>query len=407
MIDAPTLSIVVPTRNRHQYLATLVQSLLRMQARDFEIVIHDNSEDDAEYVRLCGAIDDSRLRYFHDSTPMSITENFDKAIGHARGEFVCMLGDDDGVTESIVDLARWLRSNALDAAVAPVATYLWPGVRGVLDANSSQGMLRLPRYSGRLDVVDASVALDFVLESGGWRIGDLPSVYQAVISKRALDALKLRAGTYFPGPSPDMASAVGLSAVMTRFARVDLPVVISGSCPVSGAAEGARHRHEGEIADRKFLPADTVPQWPAQVPFFFSGATLWAATLIRALSLTGRTDLVSRVRIDRLFAACLVFNPRYRDRVAAVRDKHPALVSSMSLFSAIGWVWWQRAKALSENLLRKAFASGDNGRQVAGLQDIGEVVSHVGGRFDGQVRKVLAGHSYRAGSAVPDRQSVS
>lgn len=394
MIDTPILSIVVPTKNRHRYLETLVQSLLRMQSRDFEIVVHDNSEDNAEYVRLCGTISDPRLKYFSDPTPMAITENCEKAIDHARGDFVCMIGDDDGVTESIVDLARWLKSQILDAAIAPVAIYFWPGVGGALDANSSQGLLRLPRYSGAIDIVEESRALDFVLNSGGIRIGDLPSVYQAVVSRRALDALKLRAGTYFPGPSPDMASAVGLSAVMSKFARVDLPVVISGSCPVSGAAEGARHRHEGEIADRKFLSADTVPQWPTQVPFFFSGATLWAATLMRALSLTGRDDLLSRVRVDRLLAACIVFNPKYRARVSAVRDKHPALVSSIALFSALGWVWWQRAKALAENLLRKLVSSGDTGRQVTGLRDIGEVVDHVGGRFDEQVRVALAQKSH-------------
>jgi hypothetical protein len=384
---------VVPTKNRHRYLATLVQSLLRMPSRDFEIVVHDNSEDNAEYQRLCGAIDDARLQYFHDATPMPITGNCDRAVDHARGDYVCMLGDDDGVIESIVDLARWLKTRSLDAAIAPVAIYFWPGVGSVLDSNASQGLLRLPRYTGAIEIVEESRALDFVIRSGGIRIGNLPSVYQAVISKRALDALKQRAGTYFPGPSPDMASAVGLSAVMNRFARIDLPVVISGSCPVSGAAEGARHRHEGEIADRKFLAADTIPTWPAQVPFFFSGVTLWAATLIRALALTGRDELVARVRVDRMLAACVVFNPGYRDRVAAVREKNRRLVSSVSLSVAIGWVWWQRAKALAENLLRKLLSRGDRGRQVAGLQDIGQVVEHVGGRYDGQVRQALARQS--------------
>jgi hypothetical protein len=395
--SVPTLSIVVPTRNRHGYLDKLIRRLLRIDAADLEVVVHDNSDANSEYVRLSGSIADSRLKYAFNPTPMSITENFERSISLANGEFVCMLGDDDGVAESIVDLARWMKARSIDAAVAPVSTYLWPGVSGMLDANSSQGLLRLPRYSGKIEIVDESAALDFVLNSGGIRIGDLPSVYQAVISKRALEALKLRAGTYFPGPSPDMASAVGLSAVINKFARVDLPVVISGSCPGSGAAEGARHKHEGEVADRKFLPADTVPLWPSQVPFFFSGSTLYAATLMRALTLTGRDDLLSRVRVDRLYAACLVFNPSYRDRVAAVREKHPKLVSSFALMVGRGWVWWQRAKALAGNLQRKLMSSGANGRQVTGLQDIGAVVDHIGSRFDAQVRETLIRQSHLDG----------
>jgi hypothetical protein len=388
-MTVPILSLVVPTKNRHRYLVVLVRALLQMRTRDFEIVIHDNSEDNSEYQSLCGDINDARLRYFFDSTPMSITANCDLAVGHAQGEYVCMLGDDDGAIESIIDLAHWLKARGLDAAISPVAIYFWPGVCGALDSNSAQGMLRLPRYSGSIEIIDESRALDSVLRSGGIRIGNLPSVYQAVISKRALAALKQRAGTCFPGPSPDMASAVGLSAVINQFARVDLPVVISGSCPVSGAAEGAQHRHEGEIADRKFLAADTIPLWPSQVPFFFSGMTLWAATLIRALSLTGRDDLVAHVRFDRMLAACIVFSPTYRDRVGAVRARNPRLVSSLALSSAITWVWWLRAKALAENLLRKLLSRGDTGRQVAGLQDIGHVIEHIGGRYNDKVREAL------------------
>jgi hypothetical protein len=391
--SGPTLSLVVPTRNRHGYLDKLVRRLLRIDAADLEVVVHDNSDDNSEYFRLSGSIADGRLKYVFNPVPMSITENFERSVGMANGEFVCMLGDDDGVAESIVDLARWMKAGAIDAALAPVSTYLWPGVSGMLDANSSQGLLRLPRYSGKIEIVEESAALDFVLNSGGIRIGDLPSVYQAVISKRALEALKVRAGTYFPGPSPDMASAVGLSAVITKFVRVDLPIVISGSAPGSGAAEGARHRHEGEVADRKFLPADTVPLWPTQVPFFFSGSTLYAATLMRALALTGRDELLSRVRVDRLYAACLVFNPKYRDRVTAVRERHPTLVSSFALIIARGWVWWQRAKALSGNLQRKLISRGANGRQVVGLQDIGAVIDHYKNRFDAQVRGTLAQQS--------------
>lgn len=382
MTETPLLSIVIPTRNRYEYLAKLLQALLGMEPGDFEVIVHDNSDDNAEYARLCGSLVDRRLRYFFDPSVMSITCNFERAVSLAAGQFVCMIGDDDGVTPHILGLARWLQSEGLDAAVADVPTYLWPGVSSSLDGAQAAGVLRIPRYSGNVDVIAGAGALDDVLRSGGIRIGRLPSVYQNVVSRRALERLKSHAGTYFPGPSPDMANAVGLSAVIDRFARVGFPVVISGACPGSGAAQGAGHRHEGELADKTFLPSDTVQLWPAQVPFYFSGPTLWAATLMRALAATGRGEMIARLRWDRLYAACVVFNPRYRARVAEVRVKQPALVSSSALLWATGWIWWQRAKALTGNVTQ--MMSGlirSDGARVVGVSDIGAAIACVTQRF--------------------------
>lgn len=385
MSERPILSIVIPTRNRHSYLAALIRSLLNMASRDFEVIVHDNSDENGEYVRLCGSISDSRLRYYFEPTFMAITENCDRAVSLATGSFVCMIGDDDGVVESVIDLARWMESSGVDAAAPVVPTYLWPGVSSVLDGGQTQGILRLPRYSGRVEFIAESVALDAVFQSGGSRIGDLPSVYHGVVSKRALDALKLSAGTYFPGPSPDMANAVGLSAVIDRFARVDMPIVISGVCPDSGAAEGARHSHQGEIADKEFLAADTALLWPAQVPFYFSGPTLWATSLVRALVATGRKSLLPKIRYDRLYAACVVFAPLYRSRVDEIRARNPGLVLSPALGLSICWVWWQRAKALMGNLARKVDGTIRGNGSVVGLVDIGEVVRYLTDRFNGHL----------------------
>jgi len=379
--DTPILSIVIPTRNRHAYLAKLVRCLLTMESPDFELIVHDNSEESRPYAELCGEIRDSRLRYFFAPKSMSITENFERGISLARGSYVCMIGDDDGITECIIDVAHWMRAVGVDAAVAKVPTYLWPGVSSKLERAQTQGILLMPKYSGRVEIVSESAALDRVLKSGGMRISDLPSVYQGVISKRALDELKSRAGTYFPGPSPDMANAVGLSAVIERFARIDLPIVISGLCPSSGAAEGARHAHEGEIAEKRFLAPDTATTWPRQVPFYFSGPTLWASSLVRALTATGRVNMLARLRLDRLYAACAVFNPRYKSRVQEARAKDPARVSSPAFVLAVFWIWWQRLKALMQNLVQMGEAAIRDDRRAVGLPDIGAAVSYVSVRF--------------------------
>jgi hypothetical protein len=348
-----------------------------MKTRDLEVIIHDNSGENSQYQAVFGDNDDERLRYFFDPSPISMTENCERAVSRAEGAFVCMIGDDDGVLESVIDLARWMNAHEIEAAVVARPTYLWPGVVSVLDGAQTRGILRMPRCSGAIQVLEESDALKSVLRSGGIKIGDLPSVYHGVISKRALDKLKSCAGTYFPGPSPDMANAIGLSAVIDRFAKVGAPIVIAGVCASSGAAEGAKHIHQNEIAQKRFLPADTAVLWPAEVPFYFSGPTMYATSVVRALVATGRGELVARLRFDRLYAACAVFNPGYQERVDAVRARNPGRVSSSRFACAVAWVWWLRARALLTNIVQKTMGAARGDRRVTGLADIGEVINYL------------------------------
>ncbi len=372
----PLTSLVVPTRNRHTYLVLLARALLASVSRDFELLIYDNSDNPGGFEAAGGVLGDSRLRYFYDPTPMSITQNFEKALSQAQGDYVCMIGDDDGVTEGLFVLVRWLKQHNIDAATTIVATYLWPGVESSLDGKQTTGVLRIPRYSSCVEFVDSSSALEAVLASGGTSIGNLPSVYQGIVSRRALDRLIKLTGTRFPGPSPDMANAIGLSAVIDRFAFVSFPVVISGSCNVSGAAEGARHQHQGEIADKRFLPPDTAKQWPPKIPFYFSGPTIWAATVIHALAATGRSSAALRLRYDRLYAACHVFTPRFSDRVVQVRGLNPGTVSTVKFRMAIAWIWHLRARALIANLWCRIQSRVFSKMYVSNISDIRDAMTH-------------------------------
>lgn len=377
MPGAPLLSIVVPTRNRHFFLSSLVRAVLSFESSDLELVIHDNSSEAGGFEKACPGCDDPRVRYVFDPSPMSIGENFERSVALANGNFVCMIGDDDGVTPALVTLAGWMARAGIDAAQVPVPTYLWPGVTSKLDGAQAEGILRLPRYTGRVEIVSEADALRGVLSSGGFRIGALPSVYQGLVSRAALSRLRRSAGTCFPGPSPDMANAVGLAAVIDRFARVSFPAVISGSSPSSGAAQGARHDHLGEIADRKFLPADTAERWPREVPLYFSGPTLWAATLVHALAGSGQGDRIREIRWDRLYGACTVLHRRYRSRVEEARTRNPGLVSASRLAAGMAWTWMLRAEALAGNIGRRVASAYRHGGSVTSLADIEQVIAHV------------------------------
>src|SRR5687767_10116731 len=95
----PLLSIVIPTRNRLDCAANVARGLSESPEPDFEAIIHDNSSD-AQLGALIEELGDPRIRYFHVAEPLNMHANFDRAIGHATGRYVCALGDDDGVIVS-------------------------------------------------------------------------------------------------------------------------------------------------------------------------------------------------------------------------------------------------------------------------------------------------------------------
>ena len=390
---SPVISIVVPTRNRHKYLVTLVQSLLSMESADFEVVVHDNSDEPGGFEAAGGKLGDSRLLYHYNSSPMSMVQNFENALAFANGDYVCMLGDDDGVTDKIIDLARWLKENNIEAAVTPVVTYLWPGVSSKASGNQQTGIIRVPDYNFGYEIVEYADGLLATLEIAGLSLSNIPSVYQGLISRSALDRLFLLAGTRFPGPSPDMANAIGLSAVIERFVRVSFPVVIAGSCPGSGAAEGANHQHHGEISERKFLPEGTADRWPKEVPFFFSGPTLWATTLLEALVLTGQIKSASYFRYDRLYASCMVFTPKHKNRVLEARNANPRPYSSAQMITAYLWVWSLRFGAFRRNIVNRMYSRF---RRTGKLDHIGHAILHVSDAFGTLPLKAIPPLSNRA-----------
>jgi glycosyltransferase involved in cell wall biosynthesis len=79
-------SIVIPTKDRSQYLRYALQSCLSQTYGDFEVVVSDNnSQDDTRDVVL--AAEDPRVRYVNTGRSIDVTANFEHGVLQARGEF--------------------------------------------------------------------------------------------------------------------------------------------------------------------------------------------------------------------------------------------------------------------------------------------------------------------------------
>lgn len=102
------VSVCVTTYNRSRGLRAAVESLLRQDHAEFEVIICDNaSTDDTAKVasELCQT--DSRVRYLRHAENLGPVRNFMSGLEHCRGRFFMWLADDD-----------WLGENYLSRCVA-------------------------------------------------------------------------------------------------------------------------------------------------------------------------------------------------------------------------------------------------------------------------------------------------
>jgi glycosyltransferase involved in cell wall biosynthesis len=89
---APTISVLIPTRNRPDKVRRAVESVLVNSFRDFELIVVDQSTNRSTEEALA-AIDDSRLRYISTTTTgVAISRNM--LVRLSRAEIVAFTDDD-------------------------------------------------------------------------------------------------------------------------------------------------------------------------------------------------------------------------------------------------------------------------------------------------------------------------
>ncbi len=100
-VPAPRVSVVVPLYQKERYVGRTVASVLAQTFTDFELVVLDNACTDrsAEVVR---GFSDPRLRVERNTETVPVTENFQRAVGHARAPLIKVLNADDLLAPTVL-----------------------------------------------------------------------------------------------------------------------------------------------------------------------------------------------------------------------------------------------------------------------------------------------------------------
>jgi hypothetical protein len=318
----PTLSIVIPTKDRYATLMPTVEAILaHIPDPELEVIVHDNSADNAPMREFIDRLADRRLIYAHLPEPVSIVQNTEPALALASGDYITFIGDDDLVAPDIVVVARALRDAGVEAATYPPAYYWWPTVKFSRPGRFHQpGAFWYPPQSNRnAGFLDSGATLQRVLAEGGAALFDLPRLYHGVVHRSVLERLKAISNHLINGASPDMALAVGLALVLKRHLLLDYPLTIFGASRDSGGGWTAANKHYGSIADQKHLPRKTIEDWNPRLPPIWSEFTIYPQTIGEVLSTMGRPDTID---YTVFYASMMVNEPHLRSLLRPLALDH-------------------------------------------------------------------------------------
>jgi glycosyltransferase involved in cell wall biosynthesis len=90
----PDVSVVIPTRNRRDFLRLALFSVLRQREVDLEVIVVDDASTD-DTAEIAGGTADSRVRLVRQPSPAGVSAARNRGIGEAKGAWVAFLDDDD------------------------------------------------------------------------------------------------------------------------------------------------------------------------------------------------------------------------------------------------------------------------------------------------------------------------
>jgi glycosyltransferase involved in cell wall biosynthesis len=315
-------SVLLPTRNRLEYLRYAVETVRRQDYSNWEVIVSDNcsEEDVAGYVH---SLNESRIKYFRTRELVPVTQNWNNALQRCDGDYVVMLGDDDGLLPGYFStLLRTFQTH-------PAADYVYVSgyffaYRGALP-NEPDGFLRRDRnsvfHNEEASWLDAKVARSIALDYLDFRMPVASNMQFSLISRRLIEELT-RSGPFFRSPFPDFYATPLLFLRSERILICPNPMVVVGITPKSygtfhfsdRASQGATMLHN----DRSLKNASSISS------MLLPGTSYYDSWLLAMEELRATDDNGASVwpnyRRYRFLQIVHGYKRRYFDRKLSVAD---------------------------------------------------------------------------------------
>lgn len=286
-MNTPLVSIVVPTRERADTLIETLELLAELRDLDHEIVVCDNASEDVT-PQVVASRNNPRILYVRAPQRLSMPANFALALGHARGQFVLTLGDDDLVIPGNLRRAvEHLLQHDADLVYWHRAFFYW----GRYANPELAGYFGIPQGRGIHPVESRSLLHLAMFSRVSYEY--LPNIYNALIRRSFLQRYRRSiGGGWFPdyAVSVDVITALLFGELAPNAWFLQSPASVSG---ISQHSNGMSVHHDQRESNR-FAAELGFSNVSELMPASFRGA-------VRALKPRG----ISRIAILVDFEAVL------------------------------------------------------------------------------------------------------
>lgn len=231
-----TFSIIIPTRQRHDTLKYAIQSVLNQTYRDFELIIMDNFST-SETAEVTFSFGDDRIKYYRAPQRLSMVENWELALSYATGDYICFIGDDDGLMPDGLAIGQQLIQHYnTQAIVWDSPRYHWssiitPWLRNILSISLTQAAPQVcdsRQFLGRV----YGMVNDYMYS---------PKLYHGLVHRSIIDKVKsINGGKYFLNfcLAPDVYSGIVNAYYSESYLFSYRPLSISGASGHSTGMSG-------------------------------------------------------------------------------------------------------------------------------------------------------------------------
>lgn len=306
----PLLSVVIPTKNRHESLIYTLEIVVKCYSNIELIVVDSSTNQPSDSFKQ--KIREYNCKYFKTPSSFNGVQNFNEGIKYIQGDYIIFIGDDDIITEKIGDVIKYMIDNEVHAAIStfPI-NYNWPGFRSLHGSQKLSGTLVIKDYSNKIRKLKTEKQFELSLKQLVSGPLNLPRIYMGIISKKLLDRTKAKYGELFGGISPDIYSSILLSSLIDEYIIIDSPFIVPGGWKSSTTAKSAAGEHKGRINENEHTLGypNLKDYWNYNIPFIYTVKTVWAYSLIEAYKRIFHEDISD---YSPLYASLLFDIPRFR-----------------------------------------------------------------------------------------------
>ncbi|MCT7983609.1 glycosyltransferase [Laspinema sp. A4] len=295
----PRFSIIVPTRERHDTLFYTLKTCLNQYNFDnYEIIVSDNCSS-ASTKQVVDSLNSPKIKYFRSDEPLAMSKNWELGVSHASGEYLIVLGDDDGLLfHALYQLDRLLEVLNVKAIRWNRAYYRWPNSPNKPNSLSIPFEQMNHIFSGKKiikKVCNYKLPYDF-----------LPMLYNSVIHKDLVQLLIEKTGRVFSSQTPDVYSGFVFAYLSGKYASLGIPMSINGgSAKSNGLCFTFLGKNNSITQEFNFLNEKFGYKWHPQVPNLTYIPAVIAESFLQAKDVLYKTDFDLYVNQTLLLENCV------------------------------------------------------------------------------------------------------